>query len=407
MAPSTRSMQRTIAMVVAIALAGLAAAGALAALRRFPGPQGDGTSITPYGMKVTPASTSEKLGERPYGMALSPDGDHVLIANAGVYRQSVMLVDARTGLPSQEIVYPSPQTVSWGVAWSPGGNRAYASDPANDRIHVFKLGDGRLHKRPSLELSKKDSWPTGVAVAPDGGKLYVAEMVGNALSVIDTSTGEQSRVPLTGKKCPALAKGVDPSQGRRCNYSYTVALSHDGRWAYVSNWGKKTVSVVNTRREELVKTIRVGTHPSAMVLNPANDELYVANTDSDSISVIDTSTNSATRSFSLRPYPGAQVGANPNALTVAPDGDTLYVANAGDNDIAVVDLAGEDQLADEVEGLIPTGWYPTGVALSPSGRRIYVSNAKGLGAGPNVNGPVPTKSPSTTPNQYIGAMIKG
>lgn len=79
-----------------------------------------------------------------------------------------------------------------------------------------------------------------------------------------------------------------------------------------------------------------------------------------------------------------RVGASPNTLVLAQDGKTLYAANAGDNDVAVVSLP-----AGKVDGLIPTAWYPTGIALSHDGQTLYVANGKGLGAGPNPNGPNP------------------
>jgi len=108
----------------------------------------------------------------------------------------------------------------------------------------------------------------------------------------------------------------------------------------------------------------------------------------------------------VEPYPHAGVGSNPNALAFSPDGRTLYVANAGDNDVAVVRLA-SDGRGDRVAGLIPTGWYPTGLALSSDGNRLYAVSAKGLGAGPNPGGPRPVSDRTTPPNQYIGSMIKG
>jgi YVTN family beta-propeller protein len=156
-----------------------------------------------------------------------------------------------------------------------------------------------------------------------------------------------------------------------------------------------------------------------MTLSPDGSKLYVANTDSDSVSVIDTAAGAATRTIDLRPTEGAPNGTSPNALAVSPDGGTLYVADAGGNDVAVVRLASSDQHGDQnanndnndggdrVAGRIPTGWYPTGIALDPTGKKLYVANAKGLGAGPNPGGPRPGR-PTPTPNdQYIGSMIKG
>lgn len=183
-----------------------------------------------------------------------------------------------------------------------------------------------------------------------------------------------------------------------------MALSADGRKAYVSNWGQDTVSVVDTAGGTLAKTIQVGTHPSAMLLAPGGGLLYVANTDSDSISTIDTATDAVARTTSLQPYRDAPVGTSPNALAISSSGRRLYVAEAGNNAVRVLDVGGRE---DRDIGAIPAGWYPTGIALDPAGKTLYVANARGLGAGPNPGGPVPGKDPESPPDQYIGSMIKG
>ena len=188
-----------------------------------------------------------------------------------------------------------------------------------------------------------------------------------------------------------------------------MVLSHDGKTAYVSNQGGQTVSVVDLTQPFLAESdrIQVGTHPNAMALNPISNELYVANADSDIISIIDTSNNVVVRTIDLSPYPGSPQGSSPDALAVSPDGKTLYVTNAANNDVAVIAL-GAKQGDDKVQGLIPTAWYPTALVLSNNGQELDVLNAKGLGAGPNPNGPNPY-GPNTygPPDQYVGSMIVG
>jgi YVTN family beta-propeller protein len=137
-----------------------------------------------------------------------------------------------------------------------------------------------------------------------------------------------------------------------------------------------------------------------------NNELYVANADSDTISVLDTTTNQVVRTIDLTPFPGSPFGAGPNGLAISSDGRTLYVANAFDNDIAVVRL-GSNNKPDHINGLIPTGWIPSGVVLSPDNLQLAVINSKGLGAGPNLQGPNPYLNPESADNQYIGSMIVG
>lgn len=199
---------------------------------------------------------------------------------------------------------------------------------------------------------------------------------------------------------------------------YAVALSPGGHRAYVSNWGAASVSVLDTATGATEGLIKVGEHPSALLINRTRGELYVADTDSDQLSVIDLRRRAVSRTVELAPYRHAPVGSNPNALALAPDGGTLHLADAdaGADDVDVIRHArtnsGRGRSRDVIAGRIPTGWYPTGVEVSRDGRTIYVANAKGLGAGPNPNGPNPYTDALRRPSdefaaQYVGSMIKG
>jgi YVTN family beta-propeller protein len=357
------------------------------------GPQGNGTSVTTNGWFVTPAGRQVQLGERPYGAALSPDGSTLLVSNDGQWKQSLQVVDTASGNIVQTISYYTPEALWVGVAWSPDGRHAYASAGGNNKVRVYDVAGQHLTERDPIPIptspANPNPHPAGIAVSPDGKTLYAAENLADSVAIVDLATAKvTATVPV----------GHNP---------YTVALGRDGRFAFVSNWGASTVSVLATATVKVIRTIRVGTHPSALRLGPGGRQLYVANTDADSVSVIDTATLALTGTVSLAPYAGAPVGSSPNALAVSPDGATLYVANAGDNDVAVVDLEHAS-----VRGLIPTAWYPTGLELSRDGGRLLVLNAKGLGAGPNPNGPNPYTDAQLrgTPqwqSQYVGSMIQG
>ena len=122
-----------------------------------------------------------------------------------------------------------------------------------------------------------------------------------------------------------------------------------------------TVSVIDLMTRRVIAEIETGLHPSAMVLSPDKTHLYVANTNSDFISVIDTNTDQVVGELSAKPMENLPLGSAPDALTISPDGKTLYVANGGNNALAVIDL-----FDGRVSGLIPTGWYPgAGTACRP------------------------------------------
>ena len=398
-----RRRARSVAAATALLIAGSGVAYAALADRQPAGPQGDGTAYTPTGWHVTPAGRQVTLGERPYGMALSPDGRQALVSNDGVGIQSVQLVDLGSGKVTAQIDYQAPDAVFLGVAWASNGKRAYVSGGQNGLVRVYDVDGGTLAEQAPITLTDRGtsslSFAAGMALSKDDRTLFVADHLGNAVWRIDLSSGAQQRIPLTAQDCTLNAFGSDPSGGTACEFAYGVTLSPDGGTAFVSSWGKNYVSRVDTASGKVTGTVTVGTHPSALLTNTRRGEVYVANSESDSVSVLDATSGAVLRRISLSPYAGARPGTQPNALAVSPDGQTLYVANAGNNDIDVVRLGGR-RGGDRIEGLIPTGWYPTAVGVSKDGRRIVVANGKGLGAGPNPGGP-------NGIDQYIGSMIKG
>jgi YVTN family beta-propeller protein len=368
-----------------VTASGVAAADTL--LPIHVGPHPDGTATTTYSWRVTPAGHQVQLGEKPFGAALSPDGKYLAVSNDGTYTQSLSLLDVATNTVVQHIDYIRPEGLFVGLTWSPDGSKLYAAAGGNDKVRVYTRDGGHLTENAPIGLPA-GSFPSGVAVTPDGRRLYVADNGSGRMSAVDTTTGQ-----VLG----TVATGPNP---------FTVGLSGDGRTAYVSNWGTNTVSAVDTATLTVRRTLQVGSHPTSIIRNPATGEMYVSVTDADKIIGINPADDSLTRTIDLAPYRGAPVGTSPQGLDISADGHTLYVANAGNNDVAVVQLAAKPREHDEVKGLIPTGWYPTTVTLARDGSRLLVTNAKGLGAGPNPGGPQPTRS-GLDYAQYVGSMIMG
>ena len=126
--------------------------------------------------------------------------------------------------------------------------------------------------------------------------------------------------------------------------------------------------------------IPVGQQPVALLFAPDGSRLYVANSGSNTVSVIDTTTHAVRENIRTSLFPKSPTGSTPNALALAPDGKRLFVTNADNNDVAVIDVSTEES---KVVGFIPTGWYPTTVAVAPDGKRLFVGVGKGLGSKPS------------------------
>src|SRR6185369_7623646 len=120
-----------------------------------------------------------------------------------------------------------------------------------------------------------------------------------------------------------------------------------------------------------VSRVSVGRHPTAMLLNAERTRLYVANSNDDSVSVIDTATDKEIERINVRLSESVPEGNTPEGLALS--GNNLYVANAHSNSVALVELSQKST----VRAFIPTGQYPSAVAVV--GQTIFVGNGKGTG----------------------------
>ncbi|MBA2516477.1 MAG: bifunctional YncE family protein/alkaline phosphatase family protein [Solirubrobacterales bacterium] len=379
--------------------------------------------VTPAGFRVAPAG--QELGvprfatgfQGPLGSALSPDGDQLLSVSSGAARrQSVDLFDLQRGARSDAVTYDATKALGesafYGVAFSPDGRRAWASGGGQDVVHVLSVKDGQLSETGQIAAP---NFPAGLAYGrtPRGPRLYVANNLsgpavglnppGNSVTVIDPDAG-------TVLKKIDLGAALQP---------FGVAFARDGRKAYVTNWLGRNVNVIDTTTEEKIAEVALdpdplrADHPSAIAENPRRNEVYTANANSDTVSVINTESDQVAATIDVALVPGGPKGANPDGLDVSPDGRTLYVAEAGENAVAVIDLDTR-----RVRGFVPTSWYPADVDVSPDGRRLVTTNTNDSGAGPNPCGPLTPRTDCPAPDpendrsdvrdsQYSGSMIKG
>jgi YVTN family beta-propeller protein len=350
------------------------------------GVQPNGSIVVPTGQTLTPAGSHIAVNDRPLGMVVSPDGTELAVVTGSNFSaRALHIIDIATNTLKQTIGIGDSFV---GVDFSPAGDRIYVGGNTNNNVAIFsRAADGTFAAQSSIAIPS--SAPSGLKVSRDGSRLYVALNTSHQLGIIDTATSSLlARVPV----------GIHP---------YTTVISADGSKVYVSNWGGRvpgpgdvtdgmfpivvdprtgipvsgTVSVLDTATNTVVKSIEVGLHPTGMALSPRGDRLYVTNANSDTVSVIDTASDAVTGTLHvgvMGPGNVPVLGSSPNAVTVSPNGRTLYVANASQNAVAVVDVGHHAE--DGADGFIPTGWYPTAVALDHAGRKLYIASGYGFGS---------------------------
>jgi YVTN family beta-propeller protein len=175
---------------------------------------------------------------------------------------------------------------------------------------------------------------------------------------------------------------------------------------YVSLWAKAAVAVLDLTSQQIIGLWPSQEHPCEMALARSGKFLFVANASRNTVSVIDTRAGKSIELISAGLYPDVPPGSTPNSLALTPDERTLFVANADNNNVAVFDVSNPGRSASL--GFIPTGWYPTSVRVTPDGKRLVVANGKGLEPLANPLGPQPgVRTHPKTIEQYIGSLFRG
>jgi YVTN family beta-propeller protein len=362
----------------------------------------------------TPAIGGKDPDGSNLGIMYTPDGKYLLFSQDGnsfygSFKQGgfvgIASVSPSTGLLSDYAHVSVPMDVNATYALtnvtcfpnSPGGTTGSFDIPCGQTVSV--ISNGVL-----------TSYPTGIAVSPDSKTAYVVLNNNDTLTKIDLT----ATTPVEG---PEVRVG---------NVPHSVVISPDGKTAYVSNEAGRiatandfqeysngtnvvaesptgsiapgTISVVDLASFQVTGSITTGHHPTGMAF--WHDKLLVANTYDDSISLIDTTTNTVEKTFNLGlpiRVPGehkSAYGAGPNSIAVDESNDLAYVAFYNANAIGVIDLHATTY---PIIGMIPVGYAPSSVVLEKNDNVLIVANDKGLGTTGYAVTPPPT---NTAENSY-------
>lgn len=233
-----------------------------------------------------------------------------------------------------------------GVAVSPDGSTVYVIENATVRV----ISGGVLDPTPIALNGLLEQ----LVVTPDGDKLYITDVLGSRLRVVDLAAGN-------------AVSNIDfnPNDGP---WDVDVATTAAGVYAYVSLAGTAAtadvVQVIDVATDSVATTIPVGADPQGVASSPLGDLVYVANAGSNSVSVIDTASNAVLTTV--------DVGASPQELTVSDDGGLVYVTLRTAGSVAVIDtttfvLADTIPVGGDGEGL-------HGISFSADGSRVVVAH---------------------------------
>jgi YVTN family beta-propeller protein len=287
-----------------------------------------------------------RLGTRPRGVRVSPDGRLVYvalsgspIAGPGVDESKLPPADrSADGIGVVDAVQLKLLRVIRGVTdpeqivLSPDGKLLYLASQDADEVLALRPASGAIAWRYHLPFE-----PEGVGLSPDGRVLLVTEESANSVTALDARTAR----PIA-----KFAVGMRPRG---------VAFAPDGARAYVTGEGDASLAVLDLRTHALLRTVPVpgeGARPMGVVSTQDGARLYVATGRGGAVVPVDTQ-----RLEALAPVP---VGTRPWGMAVSPDDRYVYSANGQSNDVSVLDT---HTLA--VVARIAVGERPWGVAVGP------------------------------------------
>ncbi len=366
----------------------------------------------------------------PATIALSPDGRYAALLNQGYgtqesgARQSIAILvlsnNQLRDFPDDRLSddYSTRQSYFIGLAFSSDGKHLYASmgsitDPTGEKptstgngIAVYKFAAGQVSPERFIKIAPQRlasgkevafglrttpagtaiPYPAGLAVLPGskGDRLLIANNLSDNVVLLDVTSGK-------------IEKSFDLSRSRYVPsvYPYTVIANKAGTKAWVSTWNGPGVAELNLETGKIARWIELwhpqdpmapGSHPTAMILSPKEDVLYVAMTNADGVAAVDSRVGVPLRRYRTNFEEHGAHGSVPLAIALSADGKHLYAAAASLDAVDVFDAKYDESPSDLTvieppAGFIPTEWYPSALAIA--GNDLLIATAKGESSGPN------------------------
>ncbi|MGZ0153446.1 phosphoesterase [Kribbella sp. WER1] len=323
--------------------------------------------------------------------SVSPDGSH-LAASVTDGGMALAIVDLKNWKVQQyvgnnaaaDLKIPGNDIGQEGPTYSPDGKQVWLGQ--TDGYRKFTVNsDGTLANPTFVSIpadGAKHSLAAEAVFSADSSTVYSAVNGQNRVVAIDTATGTIKQswatgnaprdMVMVGSKLYVSNEGGRPAKaGDTTVNSYGTDVVANRNAATTTG----TVSVIDLANPAAAPaSIDVGLHPTAIYAK--NGVVFVANTATNSVSVIDSKRGKVVQTIATQPWPEASVGYEPDGITLTDDGH-LLVSLGRANAVAVYKFRNALEPVSYV-GLLPTDYFPA--ELAQVGKDIVVSNTRGIDA---------------------------
>jgi YVTN family beta-propeller protein len=423
-------------------------------------PQSGVTAVLPNGREIHPAGSWIPLAPYPFALAVRPDGGEIAVPSIGFPFALNVIADPSGASPAVRKMPPGTHNdpaveVHAGLAYSEDGALLYVATGDSGKIRAYRTKDWTAAGEGSLDgpiagKDSKGSFAATLTLSGDGHTLFALDQGNWRVVILDASTLARIAEVPTGSYPFGLALSPDGARLYVTNtglFEYTIVHGisetdklgtglHFAPFGYPSKAAREgtvaegkqipglgdensvrgssvwTYDVRDREHPALTAKLRLGARIAGQTVGGAapsgvaalDDAVYVALSHEDAVAKISADGTSVLVQTELSPFKSPSFrdsqgrplrGVMPSGLAVR-DG-RVYVTEAGIDAVGVLDAA-TMQLIEH----IPVGWNPSAVALSPDGKRLYVINTKGKGAGPNGGSGHDTNAPT-----YVGSLELG
>ncbi|MBV9514996.1 MAG: hypothetical protein JO280_13300 [Mycobacteriaceae bacterium] len=294
-------------------------------------------------------SATVNVGRYPSALVLTRDGTRAYVTNHD--DGSLSIIDTALDSESCNTVI---DTLDVGMSWATGvvlsrdGSRAYAVDEVDGHLTVIDTVADSPSRDTVINHIELGDPPTALRIAPNGRWVYAINHFDHVVWAVHTATNRTAAIKLAA-------------------YPYRISLSPNGLRLYAGLCGNGATSVIDTdpgsaTYHRVIGRLGIGGYGPEPVFTTAGARGYVVNSDTNSVSVIDTATGTVKN---------LAVGQYPWDVAVSPDGRRAYVVNNLDNSLSIIGTA-----TDSVIATVSVGARPCRVAVSPDGGRAFVVNSR-------------------------------
>ena len=254
----------------------------------------------------------------PHMAMMSPDGRYVV--TGGTRANKAYIIDTRT---LQLVKVIATDIAPEHLAFSPDSRWYYQGNPDGDSVSVIDMQS--LTKIKTIPGFVE---PLNVTFTPDGTKAYVGNYGAHWVGVIDVRRHELLK-KIQVAEVPGVAK-LDPAKYLGEIKGINIAaISNDGRYLYAADADLNVVSVIDTREDKVIKTIRVGRNPWRIYMSHDGRYGITINNDDETISIIDTRSNSVAATLEAGPDMTGVNFAGGKAFVISSSSGFVFVYDMG------------------------------------------------------------------------------